>query len=199
MYGKLSSVTILALCLVITSCGYGVLNFSSKSSATITGSVPSLEGLISRTDANSFSAYAATCSAKVHLYGLDEQDHLITPSVASAVVKPDGTFTIKSPQIDFKKSNVDYLLEVESDGTCDVVLQRPLTWITNPQTITSFSTLISFARNASLNRKLFEASKDQIESLLKDTGSIPTTDAAFAELQSHRSSAFNSIFFRYSF
>lgn len=191
--------TILALFILIlsTSCGFEVTSNNLTNSKVLTkifGSVPSLIGSITHKSNNPFYAYAATCEATVELLELDSNDKVISPAIASAPVMPDGSFTFNADPSVFVEPNVKYILEVTTIGACDELLQRPLTNPATPQVVTPFSTIVSFARESELSKKLTEVTKEQIEKLLSGTSTIVSADEAYTILSTSKAQEFSVVF-----
>ncbi|MCM2348957.1 MAG: hypothetical protein NDI69_02980 [Bacteriovoracaceae bacterium] len=183
--------------LLTTSCGFEVTSNNLTNSKILTkifGSVPSLVGSITHQSKNSFYAYAATCEATVELLELDANDKVISPAVASAPVMPDGSFTLSADPNVFAEPNVKYILEVTTVGACDELLQRPLTSPSTPQVVTAFSTIVSFARESELSKKLTEVTKEQIEKLLSGTSTIVSADEAYTILSTSKAQEFSVVF-----
>lgn len=186
------TLSVLGLVLLCSSCGF---EFKiNENSRPITGSVPSLAGKVVQLNHNSFHAYAATCTAKVTLLALDDQDQPIRPGLATAVVRPDGSFTLEGTDKAISGTLVDHLLEVTTEGLCDEFLQRPLTDPSKEQIITPFTTLLSYAREANLTKRLVQIKRTDMEKLMEGTATFGSLNDAFTELTTNRATVFNSLF-----
>ncbi|MCM2349408.1 MAG: hypothetical protein NDI69_05255 [Bacteriovoracaceae bacterium] len=183
--------SLFTLLLATASCGFDVTSVGGNA-FKLFGSVPSLKGIVSTTKPNSSYAYASTCTAYVDLIQLDQDDLPIYPAIASTPISNDGTFTFTSEE-DLLGDKVDHILEVRTEGTCDAVLQRPVTHIKNPQNITPYTTVVTFAKDAELSRKLVDISKTDMEKLLQETTITTNHEQAYQELL-NRSSEFSSVF-----
>lgn len=188
---------LLTIVTCFASCGFQVTTnelSNSKLLSKVFGSVPSLIGSISHHSQNSFYAYAAGCEAHVELFELNDNDQVIYPAIARAPVMPDGSFSFEAESNTINNSQVKHILEVSTTGDCDELLQRPLTNPGNPQVVTPFSTLVSFARESDLSKKLTEVSKEEMEKLLSGTSTIVTADEAFNILSTSKAQDFSLIF-----
>lgn len=183
--------SIFILLLATASCGFNVTSLGGNA-FKLFGSVPSLKGIVSTTKPTSFYAYASTCTAYVDLIQLDQDDLPIYPAIASTAVLNDGSFTFTSEQ-DLLGDKVDHILEVRTEGTCDAVLQRPVTHIKNPQNITPYTTVVTFAKDSQLTKKLVDISKTDMEKLLQENAVTTNHEQAYQELL-NRSSEFSSVF-----
>lgn len=182
---------------LLFSCGVqysGQSDSNSVSVSSISGSVPSLVGTISKIEKNSFYAYAAVCEAEVSLYALDNNDEIVLPAISTAPVNTDGSFTLSVQSNAISDDKVNHILEVATTGTCDELLQRPLTQPTTHQVITPFSTVVAFSREAGLAKKLNEVSKVEMEGLLDGTATIINSTDAYTTLTTSKSAEFNVIF-----
>lgn len=83
---------------------------------------------------------------------------------------------------------------METNDGCDQFLQRPLTDTASPQIINSFTSLISFTRQASLNRGLNKVPKEKLEALLKNIESVRDFEDAFVFLQTSKEAEFQAAF-----
>ena len=186
---------IISALLVLSSCGAKLSfnAFRNSKFTTITGTVPALQGLVSVNSGSSFHAYASNCEAWVNLYKLDSSGKISFPSLGSASVKPDGSYALKAEGLDSLGSNVEHILEVSTSGSCDLVLQRPLTQAMK-QDITVFSTIVSFGKEAELSQKLNQVALKEMEKLLENTTTITTAAAAYQELLNNRSAQFTAVF-----
>lgn len=181
----------LLLLLATASCGFEVVS-DGGNAFKLFGSVPSLSGKVTTTNSNSIYAYASTCNAYVDLIELDQNDLPIYPAVASTPVLADGTFNFISKQ-NLLGNTVDHILEVRTEGTCQAVLQRPVTHLKTPQVITPYTTVVTFAKDAQLSRKLVNISKTEMEKLLQGKAEHMNHQEAYEELLD-RASEFNSVF-----
>lgn len=179
---------------ISASCGFQFKSTSPVNSF-IHGSVPSLAGLVSKKSEHSFYAYAASCEGTVSLYALNANDEIINPAIATTPVNSDGSFSIGLENKLAIAANVDHILEVTTEGGgCDVLMQRPLTDPEDEQVVTYFSTILSYARSAQLNKKIVEVSKVEMEKLLEGTSNVLTLNEAYTKMSGAKAQEFTDVF-----
>lgn len=192
---KLAQGLLLFLLLILSSCGFNTSSEDKSSKfSVIYGSVPSLQGLVTRTESHAFLAYASTCEAEVALYKLDNNDEFQRPAIATTKLNPDGSYQFKvSAEIQNSKT-IDHVLEVSTEGACDQLLQRPLTSTEEPQIISEFTHLISFGRNMELARKFIEIPKSKMHSLLSGVPDMVSATEAYQTMPQEKADLFLEIF-----
>ena len=180
---------VLGLLLFISSCDFFKLDikYSPKSSTStiIRGRVAFLSGLISY-QPSSFpfikEAWAADCTATVHLLKLNTLGQIETTSLAEANLKSDTSFELLVENFAVT-SYPQYVLEVQTSGglpQCARVYHRPVMGDLKQQDITYGSHLLA-GIESKLDYNLTQIDSKRLDSLVR---ALPTTSelAAFNAL-----------------
>lgn len=169
------------LVLVAAGCGFQVQTIGTSSVNTVSGVVKPFIGSIAYQQSKSLisNAYASICTEDVYarLYELSADGSIdTTQPLMSQKLEADARYTFDLSGLSHS-NRVRYL--VRAEGCNGDILARPVTALNNMQDIDAATTTVSQVINLDslISKKLNEATKQEVESLIKTISSTNISSA----------------------